>query len=37
MGISNIVNRIGSINGKLMFESQAGKGIQVKIEVVLKK
>jgi len=37
MGISNIINRIGSINGKLMFESQAEKGIQVKISVALKK
>jgi PAS domain S-box-containing protein len=37
MGISNIINRIGSINGKLMFESQPEKGIQVKIGVTLKK
>jgi signal transduction histidine kinase len=37
MGISNIINRIGSINGKLMFESQAEKGIQVKISVALNK
>jgi len=37
MGISNIINRIGSINGKLMFESQTEKGIQVKIGVALKK
>lgn len=37
MGISNIVNRIGSVNGKLMFESQAEKGIQIKIEIALKK
>jgi PAS domain S-box-containing protein len=36
MGISNIINRIGSINGKLMFESQTEKGIQVKIGVALK-
>ena len=36
MGISNIVNRIGSIDGKLLFESQSGHGIHVKIEVELK-
>ena len=36
MGISNIINRIGSVNGKLMFESQPEKGIQVKISVTLK-
>lgn len=36
MGISNIVNRIRSINGRLMFESHGGKGIQIKIEVELK-
>ena len=36
MGISNITNRINSINGRLMFDSLAGKGIQVKIEVELK-
>ncbi|HEY4785539.1 MAG TPA: PAS domain S-box protein [Bacteroidales bacterium] len=37
MGISNIVNRISSINGRLLFDSQAGKGIQMKIEVELDK
>lgn len=37
MGISNIVNRISSITGRLMFDSQSGKGIQMKIEVELKK
>lgn len=37
MGISNIINRITSVNGRLLFDSQAGKGIQVKIEVELKK
>jgi PAS domain S-box-containing protein len=36
MGISNIVNRIRSVNGRLMFESQSEKGIQIKIEVELK-
>jgi len=36
MGISNITNRINSINGRLMFDSLAGKGIQVKLEVELK-
>lgn len=35
MGISNIVNRIRSINGRLMFENQKGKGIQIKLEVEL--
>ena len=36
MGISSIINRINSINGRLMFDSLAEKGIQVKIEVELK-
>jgi len=36
MGISNMVNRISSINGRLMFDSQTGKGIQMKMEVELK-
>lgn len=35
MGISNIINRISSIKGRLLFDSQPGKGIQVKIEVEL--
>lgn len=35
MGISNIINRISSINGRLIFDSLAEKGIQVKIEVEL--
>ena len=36
MGLSNIISRISSINGKFLFDSLAGKGIQVKIEVDLK-
>ena len=36
MGISSIINRINSINGRLMFDSLAEKGIQVKIELELK-
>jgi PAS domain S-box-containing protein len=35
MGLSNIINRIHSVNGKLKIESQPRKGIQVKIEVDL--
>jgi PAS domain S-box-containing protein len=35
MGISNIVSRINSINGKLFFESLPEKGIQFKFEVGL--
>lgn len=35
MGISNIINRISSIKGRLLFDSQTNKGIQVKIEVEL--
>ena len=37
MGIANMINRIGSINGKLLFESQPGKGIQVRIELKIDK
>lgn len=36
MGISNIIHRVGSINGKIVFENQSPKGIQLKIEVALK-
>jgi PAS domain S-box-containing protein len=36
MGISNIVNRINSINGRFLFESQTGRGIQLKMDVELK-